>query len=228
MSKTLVLLTICLLFPFAHGQKKKKTIINTVSVKQIKFLKKVDKKYQKRHGIHVDLEKTLILEALGTKKESNGEAWFNKGKMRLEIKKPIPSKVIADGTYLWVENPPPKEFKGAKTQVLKAKLDSQRARSQGLIQLLTQGGLLKYFKVVGVQNVGPRVHYFLQPEKQSVEFKRAQVTINIKSEIISELRYWDNLDNETFYKFSKTRFNQSLKKSLFRYTPPKDAEVMAY
>ena len=71
------------------------------------------------------------------------------------------------------------------------------------------------------------MQYFLQPEKQSVELKRAQITVSEKKKLITELRYWDDLDNETFYKFEKTKFNQSLDKKLFKYTPPKDADVMA-
>lgn len=212
--------------PFAVGDSNKKTIIHKVSKDQVLFLRNVDQKYQNEHGINIKLKKKLVSEMLGTEKKSMGEAWFSKGKMRLEITDPDPSQIIADGKYLWVINPPPKEFKEAKTQVLKAELDSKRARSQGLIQLLTQGGLLKYFKVVGVQDEGGSVIYFLQPETQSVEFKRSQIRIDKNKKEIIELHYWDKLDNETFYTFETTKFNQKFEDKLFNYKPPKDADIV--
>jgi len=202
-----------------------KTIINAVSKEKVNFLKSVEEKYQKQHGIIVELQKKVRIEALDSETTSSGAAWFLKGKMKLEIQEPIPSKIIADGRYLWLVSPAPKEFKGAKTQVAQASLNSPRARSQGLIQLLTQGGLLKYFKPVGVKTEKNKILFFLQPKKQSAEFKRAQLTVNSKTKVITALHYWDRNDSETVFMFTKTLFNQALSSSLFDYQPPKDAEI---
>ena len=207
---------------------KEKTIVKTMTPRQVKFLKEVDRKYQKEHGIYIQLNKRVKITALGSEKKSSGEAWLQKGKMRLIIEKPSPSKIIADGKFIWVESPPPADFKGAKTQVLKTKLRSQKAKQQGLIQLLTGGGLLKFFKVSGVKKQGSNIAYFLQPNDASIDFKRAQVVVNPSSRVIEELHYWDHMDNETSYNFHSTKFNRTLGPSLFRYTPPKDAEVMSY
>ena len=194
----------------------------------MKFLRAVDGKYQKKHGIHLKLKKTIKLGMLGSTKASQGEAWLDNGKMKLEIYKPDPSTIIADKEYLWIVSPPPADFADGKLQVLRASLKSDRAKSQGLIQLLTGGGVLKYFKVSGLQNEGDNITYFLQPDKQSIEFKRAQIVISRDKKVIKELRYWDQMDNETTFAFLETSFDKKFPQKLFNYTPPKGAEVITY
>ncbi len=192
------------------------------------LLKLVDNKYQKDHGIHLKLKKTVKLGLLGSSKDSEGEAWLNKGLMRLEIQKPESSKMITTDKYLWIENAPPEGFKDVKTQVMRAPLNTERAKSQGLIQLLTRGGVLKYFKVSGVQRVDDHIIYFLQPNNQALEFKRAQIQVSPQNKTIEELKYWDQMDNETTYSFVSSAFNQKLDTKTFEYTPPADAEVITY
>lgn len=203
-----------------------KTIVNSVTKKQKALLSAVDKRYQKEHGIHIELVKKVFSEILGTTKESSGEVWLNNGQMQLSIKKPEPSKVVVTKEFLWIERGKPKDFKDAKVQVIQAPLNSPQAKSQGLIQILTKGGLLKYFKTVGVQSDKGKVSFFLQPNKQAVEFKRLHLEIDAEKKEILKLSYWDQMDNETSYFFNKTQFNQKFDKKLFVYQPPKDAEVI--
>jgi outer membrane lipoprotein-sorting protein len=207
---------------------KDKTIVHSVSKKDILLLRNVDQKYQKKHGIHQKLKKTIKMEMLGATRSSEGEMWLNNGQMRLEIHKPDSSKIIADKKYLWIESAAPEDFEDSKVQVVRASLTSKEAKAQGLIQLLTQGGVLKYFRVSGIQKKDNKTTYFLQPDKPAVEFKRAQIVIDTKARTITRLRYWDQVDNETTYDFINTEFNQKLDKNLFTYTPPKSAEVIVY
>ncbi len=207
---------------------KEKTIVHSVSSKDMLLLREVDKKYQKQHGIHLKLKKTITLEMLGSTKESQGEVWLENGKMKLVINEPQPSKVVAGKQFLWIESSPPEDFEGAKVQVLRASLNSKQAKSQGLIQLLTQGGVLKYFRVSGIQKENERVRFFLQPDTQSVEFKRAQIDIDKNKKEILTLRYWDQMDNETTFDFSRSEFNKKLSADTFKYEPPQNAEVINY
>ena len=165
---------------------------------------------------------------LGTSKTSEGEIWLQDGMMKMEILKPEPSKIVAGKKYLWIESPAPEGFKDSKIQVLKASLSSKRAKAQGLIQLLTQGGVLKYFRVSGVQEKGNQITYFLQPDQSSVEFKRAQLTVLVKEKVIGKLKYWDQVDNETEFIFTQSNFNQKLPGDTFSYQAPPNAEVIVY
>lgn len=229
MSKNPLFLTLFSLFlGVLPSSAKEKTIVHSVSKQDMLLLRKVDQKYQKNHGIHLTMEKEITLGMLGSKKTSEGEIWLNQGQMRLEIHKPEASKIIADKQYLWIESAPPEEFEGSKVQVLRASLQSKQARSQGLIQLLTRGGVLKYFRVSGIQKGEGVVTYFLQPDQQSVEFKRAQIVVTKKGLEISQLKYWDQLDNETTYTFKKSEFNKKIDKDKFAYKPPKNAELIVY
>jgi chaperone LolA len=205
-----------------------KTLIHAATKKEMALIKASDHKYQKEHGIHIKIKKIITLGMLGSTKESEGEVWLSKGKLRLEINKPEVSKIIADTNYLWIESPAPEGFEDTKTQVLKASLKSTQAKAQGLIQLLTQGGVLKYFKVSGVKKEKENTLFFLQPINSAIEFKRAQIDIDNNSKVMNELKYWDQMDNETSYRFLKTDFNETINDKKFEYTPPANAEVIAY
>jgi outer membrane lipoprotein-sorting protein len=122
--------------------------------------------------------------------------------------------------------PPPAEFKDAKTQVIKSPLSSKQIQTQGLLRILNEGGVLKHFSAGGVLKEGEALTFFLQPKTQSEELRRLQIKINSSEKTIAGLRYWDSLDNETVYDFSKIKFNGKLDKSLFTYKPPKNADVV--
>lgn len=225
---SLKLVIFAMLFPVLSVAGEKKTIVHSVSKNDMLLLREVDRRYQKDHGIHMKLKKTITLGMLGSTKKSEGEVWLDKGQMRLEIHKPEVSKIVAGKKYLWIESPPPEGFDGVKTQVMRASLSSDQAKSQGLIQLLTNGGVLKYFRISGIQKEKGSTTFFLQPDSQSIEFKRAQLKVNLASKEIELLRYWDQMDNETLFEFSKSEFNKKLSNSLFSYKPPKGAEVITY
>lgn len=207
-----------------------KPVINPENLDQVDSLKEVDLKYQKAKSISMDVVKTDKIAALEQTKSLSGHLWLKKGKFRLELETKDASKdkslIVADSTHLWMVTPPPKEFKGAKTQVVKVPMNTDRARSQGLLQLLTEGGVLKYFKVTGTSAERDRITYFLSPDKKSVEFRRAQVVIDTEKKQIMSLKYWDSLDNETQYEFSKISFGASVADHLLKYSPPKDADVI--
>lgn len=228
MSRFRMVSLILVLFCVPQAMAEEKTIVHAVSTKDMLLLREVDQKYQKQHGIHLQLKKTIKSGMLGSTKESTGEVWLEKGKMKLVINKPQASKIIAGSQFLWIESAPPEDFEGAKVQVLRASLNSKQAKSQGLIQLLTQGGVLKYFRVSGIQKEADTIRFFLQPDKQAVEFKRAQIEVDKNSKVIQVLRYWDQMDNETTFNFTESEFNKKLSANLFKYNPPKDAEVITY
>ena len=105
--KTYLYPLVILFFGLQGAVAKDKTIVHSVSKQDMLLLRNVDQKYQKNHGIHLTLKKTIILGMLGTEKTSEGEIWLNDGKMRLQIHKPEASQIVADKKYLWIESAPP-------------------------------------------------------------------------------------------------------------------------
>lgn len=216
-----------------HADAPKSTpVIAAPQAEQSKLLQSIDQKYQKAKSISMNAEKVDKLSALDQTREFSGTIKMKKGKFRLELKTKDASQdkslIVADGKTLWFVTPPPKEFKEAKTQVFKASMSDKRAKSQGLLQMLTEGGVLKFFKINGVTEAGSSITFFMQPKSTSMEFRRAQIVANKDDQTISSLKYWDSMDNETTYVFSQIQFNQSIDDSLLSYTPPKDADVMNY
>lgn len=192
------------------------------------LLKTVDEKYQSVDSVVMNAKKTTKSGVFDQTEEAAGKLYVQKGKLRLDVqnKEKDKSLVIADGSHLWLVTPPPKEFKNAKTQVLKASLSTSQARSQGLLQILTEGGILKYFKITSVSKDGALEVFNLQPNKEAQELKRVRLALDPQEKTIVSLKYWDNMDNETAYDFSSVKFNQKVDKKLFQYVPPKNADVV--
>lgn len=206
--------------------------IPVVKPEQLVLLKSVDDKYQKAESIKMDVTKKDKVAALEQTREFEGSLVLKKGKFRLDVtskdKNKDESLIVADGKTIWFVTPPPKEFKTAKIQVVKAPMNTDRARSQGLLQMLTQGGVLKYFTVTGANEDENTVTYFLQPDKSSLEFRRAQLMVDKKRKTLSMIKYWDSMDNETEYAFSSVEFDKKIDAKTLSYSPPKNADVVDY
>jgi outer membrane lipoprotein-sorting protein len=193
------------------------------------FIRGIDLAYQKAKTVTMDIKKTLKSQILDSNTSSSGKVMFSKGRMRMEMAIPDKSLVVIDKKHIWVVNYPSGEFKNSALQVIKADISSKKGRSQNFLGLLTQGGVLKYFNVSGLQKVSEEERvFFLQPNEATVEFKRAQMILNPKTKLITGLRYWDELDNETDFQFSNVKFNKDLNEKNFSYSPPKNADITVF
>ena len=199
--------------------------IKGASESDLKVIRNLDLKFQTATSISILLDKTVVAGLLKQERKSTGHLYISKGKMRLEIEAPDKSTMVVDGKRVWVTSFPPAEFAKAAPQVLKLKYETKKGRSQGVLSLLSEGKFLKHFSVTGVDKGKNQTVYFLQPEQQSVEFKRAQALVSADGKTLQELRFWDEIDNETRFEFKKTDFNAKLKKELFNYTPPANADI---
>jgi outer membrane lipoprotein-sorting protein len=222
----------CLILTLNFSGHAKAPQIASAKTEQTKLIEEIDKKYQNAEAITMSVGKTDKMAALDQTREFAGTLIMKKGKFRLELqtkdKNKDTSLVVADGNNFWLVTPPPKEFQDAKTQVFKASMSDKRAKAQGLLQILTQGGVLKYFKVTGVSVDGDKVTYFLQPSSKGMEMRRLQVVADKQNKVIDSLKYWDTMDNETYYQFTNIDFEKSIRDELLSYKPPKDADVMNY
>lgn len=192
-------------------------------------LKALDQKYKNSKSISMDLQKILKLEVLNQERKSKGRLLISKGRMRMEIDKPDQSLVVVDKKNIWVVQYPPEELQGAALQVIRASAETKKGRSQSFIGLLVRGGITKYFRVLNTMTAKDGLTtYFLQPEAGTVEFARAQVTLDPRTQQLKELKYWDELGNETKFLFSKISFDKKIPANKFAYTPPKNADVTTY
>lgn len=199
---------------------------------QIELLKSVDAKYIKAKTVTMNVNKTDKLSALEQTKSSEGLLQMKKGKLRMELTSSEVEKdkslVVVDGKNLWLVSPPNKELKNAKTQVAKTKLDKNKSKSHVLLQILTDGGVFRFFEVSKSVEQDDMVVYFLKPEKAIQEIQKAQVLVDKTKQVIAQFKYWDAMENETVYQFSSVEFDKTIKDSTFNYTPPKDAQVSEF
>lgn len=195
----------------------------------ISTLKDLDKKYQNSKSISMDLDKTLKLAVLDQERKSKGHILISRGRLRMEIDQPNQSLVVVDGKNIWVVQYPPEEMKNSPVQVIRASTDTKKGRSQSFIGLLVKGGITKYFKVLNATSAADgTTTYFLQPLAGTSDFARAQVSVDPKEKQIKELKYWDELGNETTLSFSNVSFNKKIAANKFQFTPPQNAEITKY
>jgi chaperone LolA len=199
---------------------------------QVELLKKVDSKYITAKTVTMAVNKTDKLSALEQTKSSEGSLQMKKGLLRMDLTSSESDKekslVVVDGKNLWLVSPPVKDAKNSKTQVAKTKLANKKAKSHLLLQILTDGGVFRFFQVDKSVEQDDMVVYFLKPEKSMQEIQKAQVLVDKTKQVIAQFKYWDAMENETIYQFTNVEFDKSIKDSVFKYTPPKDAQVSEF
>lgn len=199
---------------------------------QVELLKKVDAKYIVAKTVTMAVNKTDKLNALEQTKSSEGTLQMKKGMLRMELTSSESDKekslVVVDGKNLWLVSPPVKDAKNSKTQVAKTKLANKKAKSHLLLQILTDGGVFRFFQVDKSVEQDDMVVYFLKPEKSMQEIQKAQVLVDKTKQVIAQFKYWDAMENETVYQFTNVEFDKSIKDSVFTYIPPKDAQVSEF
>ena len=189
-------------------------------------LKATVKKYSNGDSIKIDLIKIAKLKMLNRVDEYKGHAFLKgKDKLRIEFSEPIKSIAVLNGKRAWVIEYPPKDVDD-KIRISKFNLAKTPGQSQLLVtSILSSGNLLKTFKVEKKSDVDGKISYALTPKKPVEEFKSLSMVIDEKKQEITEIKYFDPIDNETTFSFLNTSFGVEVASSLFEYSAPKGAEV---
>ncbi len=205
---------------------------HAVQVGSVEALKKIDQKYLSAKTVTMKVNKIDVLTALDQKKTSVGEISLKKGKFRLELQAEDEDKekslIIVDGETLWQVQLPSEKIKNSKTQVAKMTLTSKKKKPHELLRVLTEIGVLKYFKVTKSTEQAPNIIFELMPQKNNKDLQKMEMTVDTKEQVITQLKYADALNNQTTYQFSQVKFDQPLADDFFKYAPPKGAEVATY
>jgi len=178
-------------------------------------------KYTGPSMVEMDVEKEIKLSVIGRTKIHKGHIYLARGKVRIEFEKPNKSLVVLDGKHTWVVTYPPEEF-GGPVQVARSKAE----QGKNIISLVSEGRFLEFFEVVGKTKEKGSVVFEFKPKADIDEFKKVFVFVNPTKKVFELIKYKDQLENEIKYVFTNTAFQKKIKKKLFVYVPPKDAEVM--
>ena len=171
----------------------------------------------------LDVEKTVVSDLLGKTTSSKGEIVLGKGKFRWETTSPEKSLVVFDGKTLWTLQQPIAEL-GGPAQVTKSQV-SGKARDQILVKMLSGGKLSQKFRVQDAIQDQSETILRLSPVKPDPNVKDFSVVLGGKPEKLHEIRYGDEVGNQTTIRILGTETVKKPAKDLFKFEVPKGAEV---
>lgn len=191
------------IFPFtAHASaiEKLKTFIASTHSAQAEFTQEVQDKKGKR-----------IQSASGSMQ------FVRPGKFRWEYRKPYEQVIVGDGVKFWLHDV---ELNQVTVKKMDAALGSSPAALLSGSNEIERGFVLK--------DTGVRDDLdWLQalPRTQDTGFEKILMAFNAQAELaVMELH--DALGNKTVLKFSKLKRNPKLSPQLFKFVPPKGADVL--
>ena len=139
------------------------------------------------------------------------------GKFRWEYRKPYEQLIVGDGRKFWLYDPD-------LQQVTVKKLDAALGSSPAAL-LSGSNGIEHGFKL---KNLGEHAGLdWLEavPRNRDTTFKSIRMAFDAHDELaVMELR--DNFGQDTVLRFSDMKRNPKLAPSLFRFKPPKGADVL--
>ncbi|WP_413582983.1 LolA family protein [Bdellovibrio sp. HCB288] len=186
-------------------------------------LKKISQKYRSAKLVEMNVEKVDKLALQGRENKYVGTIAISSGKFRWENTTPEKSLLVFDGTTIWSVQYPPKEF-GGDPQIGRGKVNKKN-KSQTIIATLLGGDLQGNFKVTKEDTEGDKSTLSVAPIKEDLVIKDIKLVVNTKKTIVEQISYKDDVQNITTMKFSDVKFKNSVKKSLFKYEPPKGVPV---
>lgn len=187
-------------------------------------LQQVTKKYRDSKLVEMTVDKVVKSELLGKETKYSGKIYLGSGKFRWENTTPEKSLLVFDGKTIWSEQTPPKEL-GGPVQVAKGKVD-KKTRSHILITTLLGSDVEKSFKINKEDKDGELLKLSVSPKTEDLTIQSLQLVLNPKEGTLKEVSYKDDIGNLTTLSFSKISFApKKVKKNLFKYQPPKGAQV---
>lgn len=148
-----------------------------------------------------------------TIQESTGKMALQRpGRFRWETLKPNQQLIVADGKYIWVYD--------KDLQEVTQKKQTADAQSPGLLLSDSVIHLAKRFSV----SLPDTNDFKLVPVKQDL-FKSVELFFDPKGSL-TKMILQDNIGQTTKIQFAHTSANTSLSPSLFKFTPPKNTDVV--
>lgn len=188
--------------------------------------KRLDRATEFLKGVKVtklDVEKTVVSELLGKTTTSKGLITLGSGKFRWETTEPEKSLIVFDGKTLWTLQTPSPEL-GGPAQVTKSTLNG-KARDQILVKILGGGKMSSKFEIRRSESGDDGFVVQLAPLKPDPTVRDFSVVLGGKPERLREIRYGDEVGNQTKIRILDSSTVKKPAKDLFKFQAPKGAEV---
>ena len=156
-------------------------------------------------------------EGMNVLQESSGTMWISRpGKFRWNYDAPLKQQIIADGKKLYV-------YDIELQQVVIRKLRGGLGHTPAIL-LAGKGRLKQNFKIVKLENSGNIEWIKLIPRRKDGGYK--DIRIGFEKGRIRSLLMVDGFGRRTRITLYKTKENQPIKSSLFKFTPPPKVDVI--
>lgn len=168
-------------------------------------------------GLRAEFSQT-VRDRTGRKtQEATGELFFSRpGKFRWVYKQPFAQLIVGDGSKLWV-------YDEDLNQVTVRALDQSIGESPAA--LLAGDDDIK--KLFNLKEAPARDGLsWLEATPKSREGSFELVRMGFKGNDLHALELQDNFGQTTLIRFTRMQRNPTLRASLFRFTPPKGADVI--
>ncbi|MBK7845220.1 MAG: outer membrane lipoprotein carrier protein LolA [Bdellovibrionales bacterium] len=217
------------------GEKKRESKILKASKKSAQVAPEIDEikavvgKYKESQAVGMKVEKKIHLALLDETKTGRGRLWFSRGRLKVQIDKPEGSLLVVDNHTVWLESSLTDDPSGF-VQVTKMKASQIRKSNALLAILFGDEAVWSKFELVTSHRQDGDLHMELKPQSGAKLLDVTKIRIVLRKSLseIAEITYWDELENETSYKFSDVDFDISLSAKDFKYTPPPDAEISEF
>jgi len=182
---------------------------------------------QDRYGVLRDLSAAFAQESrvasLGRTRTRAGRLFFQApGRMRWEYDSPDPQLIVADGTQLWF-------YRSERNQVVVQPMDAAFTRQTPLLFLLGRGDFAAEFSWDErdlAPGSGGLVSVALRPRVEAPDLSRLVLEVVGGECRLAGTIVEDAFGNVTHLAFSEERANTGLDAGLFRFVPPKGADVV--
>ena len=191
-----------------------------------KILKDIEMKYSSARSVQMSVKKEVMMPAMKRTRTYEGTLIIKpKGRFKFELTKPSRSLVIVDSQKVWIVDYPADPTIDNVVRVISSK-EPQKMQSPVLVTfLMGKGSLLDHFKIEKQTVVGPLVQFDLKPKEAEGDVKKLRLTVNSGTKLISTIEYTDQIDNKVRFVFDNVEFGKPVLDAVFKFTPPKGAEI---
>lgn len=173
-------------------------------------------KFQNIHTMDANFQQTVYVNGRRTQTTSGHFAMQRPGHLRWAIERPHKQLYVANGQTIWIYEPELKQV-------------TQKPQSKGLggtagLFLSNQPSLwVQRYKVL-MSKGGARTSFELHAKTSKTPFSK--VILSFNGDKLSEIQFWDQLGQNSQIRLSGVKVNQGVSASQFRFSPPKNTDVI--
>jgi outer membrane lipoprotein carrier protein len=191
------------------------------------LLKAVEDHYRSAKSAQMDVTKTITLKLLQKEKHSQGNIKIKHGgKLRWETTEPDHTLVVVNPKAVWLVDYPADEDQ--KVSIIKAS-HPKKSQPQAIVAfLLGEGRISDSFSVIHEIDEAAAsgiVKIELKPTDVEGQFHWLRLIVDKKNKNIQKVLFEDIVGNITELDFKNIEFNFPVDEKIFKFTPPKNAEV---